>query len=1221
MGAPRTELNRRFELRQRLGAGAFGTVWEAWDRQREMVVALKLLSEQRRESLLRFKNEFRAIAGLQLPHLVTLFELFADDGGWFFTMERVFGPPFGRGAPAQPQGFESQVRRLDPTTFGSTARSRLEEERSAEPLAGCEGEPRARLPETDETQLRNSLRELATGVQALHQVGLVHCDLKPSNVLVDVARGVRILDFGLVAHAQAGEQGSFVGTPAYASPEQLLGASPAPSHDWYAVGVMLYEALTGRLPFTGSLEQLRLQKQQTAAIAPRALGAECSEELASLCCALLERDPGRRASMKTVLDALGWGGLRLSRVERDRLVGREEELSVLLQAQRASSRELVVSVVSGPSGIGKSALLRHFAGLAEAEGAVVLSARSTQRETIPFKALDAAIDDLARVLEQANEIPPEVRSPAVQRLFPAFGRFGGDQECEGPVEQGDAFDAVAGLLAWVAARWGLTLVLDDLQWADPDSLALLESVLARDLTGLHLVVGERRAGTEPSRAVAKLASASWRFLELGPLSRGESRLLLETLLESRLVSAEAERIAELTGGHPFFIGEVAQLSARGSLAQPRTAADAVRARSELLTTVERDVLLLCALCGEPVEPRVLTRASARDSMEVSLATESLLSAGMLREALDLAGAVEAAHDQVREVLVGDLLPERRRSLHEALAEAYTTVGAAEERPEALAHHLAEAGRKAEAAQHALRAAWAATRALAFDRAADLFQQVLELPSLETKLRLELLAARAEALSKAGRGPEAADAYLSLARRAATRDDRQRARERAASQLVMSGNLERGYEVIGDLLVEAGHSVPENTVGAVAQLARRRLELKRRGLRWRAVESVDPVAARHVDSLRGIAFGLGMADNLRAAAYQARSLRLALDLGDPGRVASGLAAEAIFRGSMNAKARRRARLLVVDARRAATLAATPEADAWVEAAEAVLDALEGVPGVAPRLKAVEARFQGEAAGTFWARSSLLLIRFLTLRLNGEFNELRIEAPRAIADAHRRGDLYLETSVRRGGAMIQLVDDEPAGVREHLAAASWPGFRNGFHIQHWLELEALCELALYEGRGPEAYQQHAARFRQVHRSLLPRLQRLRVLIHGMQGRLLLARAAAGVRSWQSCHRAIWHAWRLEAEDVRYALPRAALLRAGAAALAGRADDSLRWLRRAYVLAGQQGHGLTRATAAWHLHRVSGERHLAAEAQSWLDAQRVRCPERLMQLEAPGLVLTKP
>jgi serine/threonine protein kinase len=232
-----TPRSARFEILRRLGAGGMGIVYVAIDKQRGARVALKTLRELDGESLFRFKREYRSVQGLQHPNLVALGDLVEEDGAWFFTMELVRGTDFLR-----------YVR------------------------------PGAAL---DETRLRDALHQLAAGIAFLHAAGIMHRDLKPSNVLVDETGRVVILDLGLVydlSDAQStGEH--IVGTVAYMSPEQAAAKRLGPESDWYSVGVMLYEALTGRVPHAGTAIEVLQRKQQLELPPPSAVARGVPEDL------------------------------------------------------------------------------------------------------------------------------------------------------------------------------------------------------------------------------------------------------------------------------------------------------------------------------------------------------------------------------------------------------------------------------------------------------------------------------------------------------------------------------------------------------------------------------------------------------------------------------------------------------------------------------------------------------------------------------------------------------------------------------------------------------------------------------------------------------------------------------------------------------------------------------------------------------------------------------
>ncbi len=340
----------RFEVLRRIGEGGMGIVYLARDRDHQAQVALKTIAKMSAASLLRFKNEFRVLADVVHSNLVRLFELLGDDDTWFFTMEYVAGLPF--------------VHYARPQT----------------------GPVATRL---DIGRLRMVFPQLVEAVAAIHAAGKLHCDLKPSNVLVAHETGrVVVLDFGLVAEIEtprwASTSRSISGTFAYMSPEQARGDRLTEASDWYSVGVILYEALTGRLPIDGpDVSVLLDRKQQTDPPSPQELDQTLPDDLSRLCMELLDRDPRRRPDGPTILRRLQ----RPSTSGHDGkapFVGRTGQLALLhdaLRQVRAGHQQTMY--VHGPSGVGKTALTHRFLEEVESE-AVVLSGRCYERESVPY---------------------------------------------------------------------------------------------------------------------------------------------------------------------------------------------------------------------------------------------------------------------------------------------------------------------------------------------------------------------------------------------------------------------------------------------------------------------------------------------------------------------------------------------------------------------------------------------------------------------------------------------------------------------------------------------------------------------------------------------------------------------------------------------------------------------------------------------------------------------
>src|ERR1039457_4678559 len=290
----------RYSLRRRLGSGSFGEVYEVYDRKRSSRIALKVLKDT--STLLQFKDEFRGLADIQHPNLVQLHELASDGGQWFFTMELVDGVSF--------RDYVTGADASQTSTSNDLATASMLHGIGIESTVATPAGLMRRGGICDEKRLRAALLQLAEGVAALHGAGKLHRDLKPSNVLVTAGGRVVLLDFGLVAEM---DDGSFprtlhvVGTPAYMSPEQGAGTAITEASDWYAVGVMLFEALTGQLPFQGGMAEVLHWKRHTEAPAPATIAPGIPRDLNSLCCDLLRMEPGDRPPGADILERLRAG--------------------------------------------------------------------------------------------------------------------------------------------------------------------------------------------------------------------------------------------------------------------------------------------------------------------------------------------------------------------------------------------------------------------------------------------------------------------------------------------------------------------------------------------------------------------------------------------------------------------------------------------------------------------------------------------------------------------------------------------------------------------------------------------------------------------------------------------------------------------------------------------------------------------------------------------------
>jgi serine/threonine protein kinase len=269
-------LSGRYETGERLGSGGMSNVYKATDRILERTVAVKILAEHLSDDerfVARFRREALAVAKLIHPNIVQVYDTGVDEGRHYIVMEYVEG-----------RSGAQILQRHGP----------VEAEIAAEiGIQGC------------------------AGLDYAHRRGIIHRDVKPGNLMIvggPVGGGemtVKLTDFGIaraIEQTRITQVGSVVGTAAYLAPEQVRGEEATPATDVYALGVVLYQFLTGRLPYEGSsLAELAVRQQNEKPLAPSTYNSEVPETLGAAVLRALEGDPGRRYASAGELAA----GLRL----------------------------------------------------------------------------------------------------------------------------------------------------------------------------------------------------------------------------------------------------------------------------------------------------------------------------------------------------------------------------------------------------------------------------------------------------------------------------------------------------------------------------------------------------------------------------------------------------------------------------------------------------------------------------------------------------------------------------------------------------------------------------------------------------------------------------------------------------------------------------------------------------------------------------------------------
>jgi len=1309
----------RFAVVRRLGAGGAGIVYEAHDRELGVRVALKRLRRLSPDAILRFKSEFRAVEDVEHPNLVALGELFEESGQWFFTMEYVDGVDLLQWVRRPNRGSVPDTTESDLTLHDDTPEPTPLE---SNPVAGAETTAIRKKMRRDrsafeERRLRATTCQLLRALEALHAAGKVHRDVKPSNVIVTPDGRAVLLDFGLATDASGGGAGEgVVGTASYMAPEQALGLPVGARADLYSVGVVIYRALTGRLPFD------RLPEPGDAQIAerPSAIDPAVPDDLDALCMDLLRRSPELRPSATDALrriDKDEYGApattaptlASIAPPPPRRFVGREVEMGMLREAFDETLRgDCVVVGVTGESGLGKSTLVRHFGEIVAAEyGAVVLSGRCWERETMPYKAVDGIVDALARwlarlprgeakgilpanaallaqafpslrpiVAELANVAPIEVQpasvapksaaAPASARgrdpisfRSPKSGRShhgppsGAVARSErAPIDAREArvalFAAVRSLFSGLAHRLPVVLVVDDLQWSDADGLALLrEIVRTPDAPSILLVATVRDSkgtGAETTASATELVERirdDARALAVEPLDAEDARALALDVLapsfrgrDDARAASLADVIAREAAGHPLFVDALARSAMAMDDAPPSSQEsssfvpvlrldDAIMGRVSRLDPSARRLVEVAAVAGAPIRLDVLSHAVDASLESLPRLVRGLQIARLARTRGEgRSRTVEPYHDRVREAVLAKIAGDDRKRVHLAIADAMENVGEAD--ADALLGHLTAAGETGRAARWAETAAANAMRAFAFDRAATLLRtQIAQLTASgtvhDTRAVRALRVRLGEALVGAGRGADAAEAFLSAAN-GAEPEMALELQRRGAEQLLTSGHLERGLATLGPVLRSVGLDAPESRVRAAASFAWGRARLAARGFSFveRSARDVPAEQLRRVDAIGAVAAALGMSDTIRGADLQTRHLLAALEAGETLRLARALSLEAAFSASTGTKNAERTSRVIGLAQRLADKTRDPVALAQADVGRGVAAFLEGRwVDARNMLEIADARLRDECSGVgvaFLIVSTNIYLLGSLLHV-GALRDLAQRLPPLLEDASARGDRYALTHLRSASAaFIELIKNDPHAARREarLAIDAWTP--SGTHMPHFFDVLAQAQIDLYEGAATRAAARAETGSAALRRALLFRVQFVRAKMTELRGRTILAAVLA---SPSSSARLDARALKSFEEELRslhdegsaWTTALAELLHAAARA----ARDGETAARAAFLRAGESCDSAGMALHAAVARYRSGPTGMA-EATAWLEDQGVGAPEKLVHMLSP-------
>ena len=781
-----------------LGRGGMGVVFEAEHETSGQRVALKTVRAPSAAHLGSLRREMKALSRVRHPGVVRIVAEGVHESLPWYAMELLRGPTLadliGKLWTArmhtelsdQPTVIGALEDTLAHTTVVYPPTAKVADP-IAPPPPPVHAAPRVAAFAGAQGRLLTIVRRLCDTLAFLHGEGIVHRDLKPENVFVRDDDTPVLVDFGLAGHGGSAREvldlQVLAGTPQYISPEQLAGAVVDARADIYAVGCILYECTTGKVPFdASSLAELRERIEHPPAL-PSALVKGLSITLEDLALRLLAPSAndrvGHAADVSRVLEREG--GLPWPRevpparsyVYRPALTGRQSVLSELGRGLSDLRRGMGgLWLLRGESGIGKTYIAMAAARDASLAGAHAVvcaclpiapggaAAGGEAATDAPLRALAPLLRALVDACVERPERSDEILGPRAAILaahepdithLPRFRDLPEPPELPQAAARDRLLGALAESLAALARSRPVLLLVDDMQWADELSVAFVARL--GDSFFRHtpvLVLGMYRSDEVTPELTKIAARPDVHVLDVGRLDEpGVAAMVGDMLAHRNVPPSFASFLTARSEGNPFFVVEYVRTAvAEGLLRRtevggwripeleagwekmplPTSLVELVERRLSALGPDARAVLAAASVIGREVSGDVLARV-----LDPDLAEDARFAAVrelVLRQVLEdtPGGELRFVHDKLRQVAHESLGAAELRSLHARVGAAIEAVVGEHDGPSAaiLAHHFRAAGDEPRATRYLERAGEHALATFAFREGMGFFRELVAL---------------------------------------------------------------------------------------------------------------------------------------------------------------------------------------------------------------------------------------------------------------------------------------------------------------------------------------------------------------------------------------------------------------------------------------------------------------------------------------------------------------
>ncbi len=813
-----------FLLLRMLGRGGMGFVHSAVDLRSTAQVAVKIMRRTDAWSVYRFNEEFRWLSQLSHPNLIKLYDAYCEGQLRYFSMELVEGRTIR-------EWFKRQSTK----------------------------------PGNRWTELQRVLAQLASAIHYLHEHGVIHCDVKSSNMMIASGGRAVLLDLGLAI--RVGQDSRLVGTLQYMAPEISQGHPATYASDWYSFGAMICEVITDSLP-SPSLPGPQVisahdsQHNDRSPSCPDSLLdrlGECPEDLAKLCLELVQADPQHRPLGADVVGRLSGRNLsQHSFGHATECIGRTTELAQMNAAVGTGTpHQAQVCLLRGQSGIGKSSLLRSWEKQLAPQGFLLLPVRCYQQDHTPVRLLNAIVQELASVCARLDatcwEPKLESKLDEISLLFPQVQQLVAESmESSLRGKRTEPTDSareasLAALIEWLlelSHAQRLVISVDDAQWADTESLRGLVRLVShsRKFQGSLMLVDESEEQRltdlfRPAESAPGIESAPYRLTQirvggLPPLACLAALEQWSRDTQVELPASVSTDICERSQGNPFLLQETFRaylhyLQVGDTHAAHWLKADSqtnVRRRFGMLPQQAENALQYVAISDQSLSFHQLQMVSRILPHELQRALSLLVSQGWIRSwSSNNDSAIEIAHENFRNAVLMSIPAERLHRRHYRMARILSI-----ETPPSwsrIAEHYWSAEHFREAATCYLEAARSAIAAASPEEAIAFLQRACHPDADRSKIeKLAVTRMEADCRARVGSSRRAAELYDSLLIESTDAEQALILRCLAGEQWIRAGQLEEGLSRLASALDDLGIASSKKSLFGQICLACRALRM-------------------------------------------------------------------------------------------------------------------------------------------------------------------------------------------------------------------------------------------------------------------------------------------------------------------------------------------------------------------------------------------------------------